>query len=94
MEALIITGLIAIIAIVIVLSGFCIVQQSETRVVERLGKYSRTLESGINILIPIIDKPRTMYVRSVFEAYIAFLPILVDLLPVTYPFLVQSQPLD
>jgi regulator of protease activity HflC (stomatin/prohibitin superfamily) len=27
-------------------------------VVERLGKYHRTLESGINVIIPIVDKPR------------------------------------
>jgi regulator of protease activity HflC (stomatin/prohibitin superfamily) len=27
-------------------------------IVERLGKYHRTLESGINVIIPVIDRPR------------------------------------
>ena len=39
-------------------AGVKIVKQSETMVVERLGKYHKTLSSGINIIIPIFDKPR------------------------------------
>lgn len=59
METLIIIFiLIAIFTIVIVVKGLRIVQQAETIVIERLGKYDRTLESGINIIIPFIDKPR------------------------------------
>jgi regulator of protease activity HflC (stomatin/prohibitin superfamily) len=38
--------------------GIRIVKQSEALIVERLGKYHKTLESGINIIIPIIDQPR------------------------------------
>jgi regulator of protease activity HflC (stomatin/prohibitin superfamily) len=38
--------------------GIRIVKQSEAMIVERLGKYHKTLESGINIIIPIIDQPR------------------------------------
>jgi regulator of protease activity HflC (stomatin/prohibitin superfamily) len=34
------------------------VKQSEAMLIERLGKYHRTLESGINIVIPVIDRPR------------------------------------
>ena len=63
MGALIIFGIIALIAILYVLVGFTIVQQSETRVVERLGKYHRTLQSGINFILPIIDKARPVYSR-------------------------------
>ncbi|MEN9432080.1 MAG: hypothetical protein RL206_999, partial [Bacteroidota bacterium] len=33
-------------------------KQSEAMIVERLGKYHRTLESGINVIIPVIDRPR------------------------------------
>jgi regulator of protease activity HflC (stomatin/prohibitin superfamily) len=32
-----------------------IVPQSELYVVERLGKYSKTLDGGLNILIPFVD---------------------------------------
>ena len=63
MGALIIVGIIALIAIIYVLVGFTIVQQSETRVVERLGKYDRTLQSGINFILPIIDRARPIYSR-------------------------------
>ena len=31
--------------------------------IERLGKYNRTLESGINIIWPIIDRPRVIHTR-------------------------------
>ena len=44
--------------IVFVARGIKIVQQAETMVVERLGKYNRTLDSGIHIVIPIFDQPR------------------------------------
>ena len=44
--------------IVFVTRGIKIVQQAETMVVERLGKYNRTLDSGIHIVIPIFDQPR------------------------------------
>ena len=63
MGTLIIFGTIAFIAVLYVLVGFTIVQQSETRVVERLGKYHRTLQSGINFILPIIDKARPVYSR-------------------------------
>ena len=63
MGALTITAIIALIAIIYVLAGFTIIQQSETRVVERLGKYDRTLQSGINFIFPIIDRARPIYSR-------------------------------
>ncbi|GAB4377007.1 MAG: SPFH domain-containing protein [Calditrichia bacterium] len=44
-------------------SGFRIIQQTETMVIERLGRYNRTLDSGINIIRPIFDKPREIYWR-------------------------------
>jgi len=38
--------------------GLKIVQQGESMVIERLGKYNRTLRPGINVIIPFIDKAR------------------------------------
>ena len=55
---------IAVIAVIYVLKGFKIVPQSETRVVERLGRYDRTLQSGINFLFPIIDHAREVIQRD------------------------------
>ena len=63
MGTITIVAIIAIIAVIYVLTGFTIVQQSETRVVERLGKYDRTLQSGINFILPIIDRSRPIYSR-------------------------------
>ncbi len=65
MGALIIVGLIAVFVIIFAAAGLRIVQQSETMVIERLGKYSRTLQSGINIIWPIIDRPRDIVWRFV-----------------------------
>ena len=61
---LLIFGLIALIAVLYVLRGFKIIPQSETRVVERLGRYDRTLPSGINFIFPIIDRAREVCQRD------------------------------
>lgn len=61
----IIIGIIALIVLIFVFKGLVIVPQSETQIVERLGKYHKTLPSGINIIWPIIDKPREIYYRYV-----------------------------
>ena len=63
----IILVLVAVFVILFALMGFKIVQQSETMVIERLGKYNRTLDAGINIIWPIIDKPREIMWRYVKE---------------------------
>lgn len=65
MATMIIFGLIALFVIILAAAGFKIVQQSETIVIERLGKYSRTLPTGINIIWPIIDRPREIMWRFV-----------------------------
>jgi len=57
---LLIIATLVVFVTIFVIKGFNIVQQSETMVIERLGKYHRTLSSGINIIWPIFDKPRTI----------------------------------
>jgi regulator of protease activity HflC (stomatin/prohibitin superfamily) len=47
-----------IFVIVLVVKGITIVQQAEVVIIERLGKYDRTLTSGINIIYPFVEKPR------------------------------------
>lgn len=46
----------AVLAIVLILMGVKIVPQSENYVVERFGKYTKTLNAGLNFIIPILDK--------------------------------------
>lgn len=67
MGAIIIFGAIALFVIIFAAAGFKIVQQAETMIIERLGRYNRTLPSGINIIWPIIDKPREIIWRYVVE---------------------------
>lgn len=57
--------LIAVFVIIFAAKGFKIIQQAETMIVERLGKYNRTLESGVNVIWPVIDKPRAIHWRHV-----------------------------
>lgn len=58
----------ALVVIIFAAMGIKIVQQSETMVVERLGKFDRVLNSGINIIWPIIDQPRKVMWRYAREA--------------------------
>jgi regulator of protease activity HflC (stomatin/prohibitin superfamily) len=55
--------LLALFVLFIVVKGVRIVQQSEAMVIERLGKYHATLNAGINIIIPLMDKPREIIFR-------------------------------
>ena len=50
--------LIAIVVCVIIFAkmALVIIPQSETKIVERLGRYYATLQPGINIIIPFIDR--------------------------------------
>jgi regulator of protease activity HflC (stomatin/prohibitin superfamily) len=63
MSSLIVLGVLALFAIIIVANGIKIIQQSEAMVIERLGRYHRTLTSGFNVIIPILDKPRDIAFR-------------------------------
>lgn len=60
--------IVVILAIVVISAGVKVVPQSETRVVERLGRFHSVLPPGLNFLIPFIDKPKTIYTRRVENA--------------------------
>ena len=64
MAGIVILVLLLILVIFIIIKGFVIISQGETMVIERLGRYSRILKSGINILIPFIEKPRSILWRT------------------------------
>jgi regulator of protease activity HflC (stomatin/prohibitin superfamily) len=48
--------LLGVLLLIAFLSTFKVVPQRSVFIVERLGKYSRTLDAGFHILIPFIDK--------------------------------------
>jgi regulator of protease activity HflC (stomatin/prohibitin superfamily) len=60
---------VAVLVVLFVLAGIRIVQQSENVIIERLGKYNRTLAAGINVIIPIVDRPREIMWRYTREGF-------------------------
>src|SRR5437879_4105220 len=46
--------------IVLISKSIRVVQQAQTMIIERLGKYHKTLASGINFVLPVIDRPRSV----------------------------------
>ncbi len=56
METLIVTIVVAIAAIIFLRNLIIVVPQQEARVIERLGKYSKTLNAGFYILLPFVDR--------------------------------------
>ena len=61
----ILASVVVIFAIVVISAGVKEVPQSETRVIERLGRFHSVLSPGLNFIIPFIDKPKTIYTRRV-----------------------------
>ncbi len=53
---------LVVLAIIIVAKSITIIPQSSTKIIERLGRYHATLNPGINIIMPFIDKARTIIV--------------------------------
>ena len=54
---------LVILVVFYILRGIKIVSQSETMIVERLGKYNRTLNAGINVILPIVEQAKETIVR-------------------------------
>ena len=65
--ALIALIVVALLLIVVLAKSLTIVPQAQAKVVERLGRYSRTLTPGLSILVPFVDRvarPSTSASRS------------------------------
>ncbi|MBQ6084075.1 MAG: SPFH/Band 7/PHB domain protein [Bacteroidales bacterium] len=66
---LVVVIVIAAIVIIFALAGLKVVPQSETSVIERLGKFHKVLPAGLNIIWPIVDRPKLIVTRKVVEGY-------------------------
>lgn len=64
-DTLIFLGLLALIVLILVSKGVIVVPQSETRVIERLGRFHSVLNPGLNLIWPFIDKPKLVYIRRI-----------------------------
>ena len=56
MESLIVSLAVVLVAIIILLKTAVVVPQQNSYVIERLGKYSKTLNAGFHILIPFLER--------------------------------------
>src|SRR5437870_11383901 len=57
------TFVAALFGLFVFTNSFKIVGQAEVMVVERLGRFHRLARSGFNILIPFVERPKTIDVR-------------------------------
>lgn len=55
---------LAVLVVALAVRGLKIIRQAEVMLVERLGKFHRLLEPGINIIWPFIDRPRRITWRA------------------------------
>ena len=67
-EGLIVFVILAIFVVVVLVKTAVVVPQRMEFIVERLGKYNKTLEAGFHILVPFLD--RVAYKRSLKEVVI------------------------
>ncbi len=72
MDALIALGVIIVLALVVLARTVRIVPQARAGVVERLGRYSRTLTPGLAIVVPFVDRVRGMI--DLRETVVSFPP--------------------
>ena len=64
--------ILAVIVVVTLVKTVRIVPQASVFVIERLGRYSRTLEPGIHLLVPVLDRVRTR--TDIREQVVGFPP--------------------
>ena len=60
MEGLIVLIVLAVVVLFVLARTIRIVPQARAGIVERLGRYSRTLDAGLTILVPFIDRLRPL----------------------------------
>jgi regulator of protease activity HflC (stomatin/prohibitin superfamily) len=56
-------GIISALVLLVLVKSVKIIGQAEVIVVERLGRFHRVARSGLNLLIPFIERPRHLDVR-------------------------------
>src|ERR671916_1413784 len=72
MTALIVLALLALFAIVMLAKTVKIIPQARAGIVERFGKYQQTLDAGLKVIVPFIDKVR--YLIDLREQVVSFPP--------------------
>ena len=63
MITLIVVAVIVALLLVVLGASIRIIGQAEVMVIERLGRFDRIGRSGLNLLIPFVERPRSIDVR-------------------------------
>ncbi len=58
MAALIVIGIAVVLVLIVVARSVRIIPQARAGIVERLGRYARTLDPGLHVLLPFVDRLR------------------------------------
>jgi regulator of protease activity HflC (stomatin/prohibitin superfamily) len=91
----VILGLLILFVVTAVVRAVRIVPQATSVIVERLGRYSRTLDAGLHFLVPFVDRARA--VVDLREQVVSFPPqpvITSDNLVVSIDTVIYFQPTD
>ncbi|HVQ87269.1 MAG TPA: SPFH domain-containing protein, partial [Actinomycetes bacterium] len=56
----IVAAIILLLALIVVARAIKIIPQASAGIVERLGRYHRTLDAGLAILVPFVDRVRPL----------------------------------
>ena len=57
---LIVAGIVVLFALIVVAKSVRVIPQASAGIVERLGKYHRTLEAGLAVVVPFVDRIRPL----------------------------------
>ena len=68
MTELIVVGALAFTAILFLRAALRVVPQAHVMIIERMGRYHRTLQSGLSLVVPLIDKPSPFLMRRQGQA--------------------------
>jgi regulator of protease activity HflC (stomatin/prohibitin superfamily) len=71
-ETLIVLGVVALVVLITVAQSVRIVPQARAGIVERLGRYQRTLDAGLAIVVPFIDRVKPLI--DLRETVVSFPP--------------------
>jgi len=95
LATLVVAALFILFVVTALVRAVRVVPQASSVLVERLGRYSRTLDAGLHFLVPFVDKPRaTVDLR---EQVVSFPPqpvITSDNLVVSIDTVIYFQPTD
>jgi regulator of protease activity HflC (stomatin/prohibitin superfamily) len=71
-EGLIVVGVLALFALFLAAKTIKIIPQAKAGVVERLGRYSRTLDPGLSVIVPFVDRVKPLI--DLREQVVSFRP--------------------